>query len=225
MLLQLAFSFTALLTVVLFGRSCGFHRLTMIVVLGWMALQGAVAATGFYTVTDVVPPRFILMIAPVILAMVILFTTQNGKQWIDQMDLRWLTLLHIVRIPVEVCLHQLYVEGWIPEVMTYEGRNWDIVSGISAPIIFVLAFRNNQTNRMLLLVWNIICLVLLVNIVVHAVLAAPSPFQQLAFDQPNKAVLYFPFNWLPCAIVPMVLFAHLAAFRQLFKAPRFLADR
>lgn len=216
-LLQLAFSFTALLTVLLFVRASGFHRRTMLVILSWMALQAAIAATGFYTVITGVPPRFILMIAPVVLLMIVLFTTRGGKQWIDLMDLRWLTLVHIVRVPVELCLHQLYLEGWIPEVMTYEGRNWDILSGISAPLIFIWAFRNNQTNRKVLVVWNVICIALLLNIVAHAVLSAPSPFQQLAFDQPNKAVLYFPFNWLPSAIVPMVLFAHLAAFRQLRK--------
>jgi hypothetical protein len=36
-----------------------------------------------------------------------------------------------------------------------------------------------------------------------------------AFDQPNIAVLYFPFNWLPSCIVPLVLLSHLAAIRQL----------
>lgn len=217
MLLQLAFSFTALLTVLLFGKAIRFHRIALAILLVWMILQSIVAASGFYTVTNVLPPRFILMVAPPILTIGILFLTRSGKQWIDQMDLRWLTLLHIVRVPVELCLHQLYLEGWIPEVMTYEGRNWDILSGISAPLIFIWAFRNNQTNRKVLVVWNVICILLLLNIVVHAVLSAPSPFQQLAFDQPNKAVLYFPFNWLPSAIVPMVLFAHLAAFRQLRK--------
>jgi hypothetical protein len=41
------------------------------------------------------------------------------------------------------------------------------------------------------------------------------PFQQFAFDQPNIAVLYFPFIWLPSCVVPLVLLSHLAAIRQL----------
>ncbi|MEO8588376.1 MAG: hypothetical protein ABI432_03330 [Flavobacteriales bacterium] len=63
--------------------------------------------------------------------------------------------------------------------------------------------------------WNIACIGLLVNIVARAVLSAPFPFQQLAFDQPNIAVLYFPFVWLPCCVVPLVLLAHLATLRKL----------
>ena len=40
-------------------------------------------------------------------------------------------------------------------------------------------------------------LALLVNIVGNAILSAPFQFPQFAFDQPNHAVLYFPFIWLP----------------------------
>ncbi|HVF96549.1 MAG TPA: hypothetical protein VM871_04480, partial [Flavisolibacter sp.] len=38
-----------------------------------------------------------------------------------------------------------------------------------------------------------------------------------AFDQPNIAVLYFPFIWLPSFIVPVVLLSHLVCIRQLLK--------
>jgi hypothetical protein len=70
---------------------------------------------------------------------------------------------------------------------------------------------------MLLIAWNLLCLGLLINIVTLAVLSAPFPFQQLAFDQPNIAVLFFPFIWLPAFVVPAVLFAHLVCLRQLFR--------
>ena len=101
--------------------------------------------------------------------------------------------------------------------MTFEGRNFDILAGITAPLIAWLAFRGGKINRPLLIVWNIFALILLINIVVNAVLSFPSPFQQFAFEQPNLAVLYFPFQWLPSVIVPIVLFSHLASLWQLFK--------
>jgi hypothetical protein len=64
-------------------------------------------------------------------------------------------------------------------------------------------------------VWNIAALLLLVNVVTIAVMAMPSPMQRLALDQPNIAVLYFPFNWLPSVVVPIVLFSHLASLWKL----------
>ncbi|MDB6080057.1 MAG: putative transrane protein of unknown function, partial [Akkermansiaceae bacterium] len=51
-------------------------------------------------------------------------------------------------------------------------------------------------------------------------LSAPFPFQRLALDQPNVAILSFPFIWLPTFIVPVVLFTHLASIRQLARFDR-----
>jgi len=99
--------------------------------------------------------------------------------------------------------------------MTFEGRNFDIISGLTAPIIFYFGFIKKTLSNKILLIWNFICMGLLINIVTIAVLSAPFSFQKIAFDQPNIALLYFPFIWLPCCIVPVVLFSHLAAVRQL----------
>jgi hypothetical protein len=121
---------------------------------------------------------------------------------------------------VEIVLFFLFTYKTVPELMTFEGRNFDILSGITAPVIFYFAFIRQQLNRQILLIWNFICLGLLVNIVTNAILSAPFPFQQFAFDQPNIAVLYFPFIWLPCCVVPLVLLSHLAAIRQLLNYGR-----
>ena len=125
-------------------------------------------------------------------------------------------MLHVVRIPVEFVLYGLYVYKAVPELMTFEGRNYDIISGLTAPIIYYLGFVKKQLNTKILLIWNFICLGLLFNIVVHAVLSAPFPFQLFAFEQPNIAFLYVPFNWLPSCIVPLVFLSHLASIRLLF---------
>jgi len=102
--------------------------------------------------------------------------------------------------------------------MTFSGRNFDILAGITAPIIYFVCFRDSAiSNRLLLLIWNFISLLLLLNIVINAILSLPFPFQQFAFDQPNIAVLYFPFTWLPSCIVMAVLFSHLIAISRLAK--------
>jgi hypothetical protein len=99
--------------------------------------------------------------------------------------------------------------------MTFEGRNFDILAGITAPFVAYVGITKGKLNKSVLLIWNILCLGLLLNIVINALLSAPSPIQQFAFDQPNVAILNFPYSWLPTCIVPIVLFAHLAAIRQL----------
>lgn len=177
--------------------------------------QAILALGGFYLNTSTVPPRlFLFAVLPALLLVISLFVFAR-KSFIAPLPLKILTLLHIIRIPVELTLHALYENKMIPQIMTYEGWNFDILSGISAPVIFWLAFRGDKPNRPVLIAWNIFALLLLVNIVTIAILAVDSPVQRLAFDQPNRGVLYFPFIWLPAIIVPIVLFSHLASLYKL----------
>jgi len=213
--IPLAFMLTTVLTVVIFYKATHYSKPPMYTLIAWLGLQGAVALTGFYLDTGSFPPRFVLLILPALLGILLLFVTHRGRQFIDQLDLRTLTLLHIVRIPVELILLSLFIHKAIPELMTFEGRNFDILSGITAPIIYYFGFVKRTIGPRVIFIWNLISLGLLINIVANAVLSAPFPFQQFAFDQPNRAVLYFPFVWLPCCIVPLVLFSHLVAIRRL----------
>jgi len=180
----------------------------------WIFFQGYLAETGFYTVFDG-KPRFLLAVGPPLLLIVFSFVFRGSREFLGRISLPVLTLLSVVRIPVEFVIDWWYHAGLVPQLMTFEGRNFDIISGLTAPIIFFLAFRNGKINKPLLLGWNIVCLLLLINIVVNAVLSIPSPIQQQAFDQPNVAVLYYPFIWLPSVIVPAVLFSHVVSLWRL----------
>lgn len=181
-----------------------------------LIFQATISVTGFYKVTDSIPPRIMIFgIAPALLTIVGLFVF--SKDFILRLPLQTLTIIHIIRIPVELVLHWLYQNGQIPQLMTYEGVNFDILSGITAPFIYWLAFRGGKINKPVLLIWNFLALGLLLNIVIRALLSFPSPMQQFAFEQPNLAIIYFPFVWLPTVVVPIVLFSHLVSIRQLFK--------
>lgn len=215
--IRIVFVLTTFVTVFLFYKSANNTRIVLTVMLLWLIAQTMIAQTGFYTVTDSFPPRFLLLIVPPFLFILALFLTAKGKQFIDSLNVPMLTYLHVVRIPVELVLLWLFQQGKVPQLMTFEGRNFDILSGISAPVIAYLAFSVHKLNNRILLIWNVVCLLLLLNIVINAVLSVPFPFQKFAFDQPNIAVLYFPFVWLPSCIVPLVLLSHLVAIRRLTK--------
>ena len=185
----------------------------------WLLLQAVLTLNNSYNLdTTSFPPKIILTgILPAIITIIIAFSTQKGRQFIDSLPLKNLTYLNIVRIPVEIVLYWLFLNKTIPELMTFEGRNFDILAGITAPIIAYFGLTKTTLSRKTILLWNFICLALLLNIVINALLSAPSPIQKFAFDQPNIAILNFPFSWLPTFIVPIVLFGHLTSIRQLFK--------
>lgn len=192
-------------------------RQIIAIITAWLALQAILSYFGIYSNSlEAMPPRIVLVgILPPIIAILLLFNTRKGQVFIDRISMQMLTYVHLIRIPVEFVLYALFLNGAIPELMTFEGRNLDILAGITAPIVGFFGIAQSKMGKTSLLFWNFICLGLLLNIVVNAILSAPSPFQQFAFEQPNIAILYFPFSWLPAFIVPLVLFSHLAAIRKL----------
>ena len=185
---------------------------------GWVVLQSLLASLGLYSNhLDNFPLSILPLATPAILLIVILFMAPWGKSFLDSLSLECLTWISVVRIPVEIILFLLFLEKVIPEEMTFAGHNFDILAGLTAPIIAYLGIRKNKMGRLGLLVWNILSLILLLVIMGTAVLSAPFPIQQMGFDQPNIAVLHFPYCWLPSFIVPIVLFSHLASIRKLIK--------
>jgi len=189
----------------------------LIFLCAWLLISGMLALQGFFSNTNITPPRLMFGVGSAFLVIVILFINQSSRKLIDRLPLSILTYTNFVRLPVELVLYWLFIYKAVPELMTFEGRNFDILAGLTAPIIGYLFFTKKILSRKALLIWNFICLGLLINIVINAVLSAPFPFQKFAFDHPNVGVLYFPFIWLPMFIVPVVLFGHLVSIRQLLK--------
>jgi len=214
----IVFILTTALSIYLFYRAVNGLLGGLVILLAWLLLQTILSLSGFYEVYHSHPPRLIFLLLPPVIFIVLLFITGWGKRFIERLNPGTLTLIHIVRIPVELVLYGLFLQKQVPQLMTFAGGNYDIVSGLTAPFIYYFGFVKNRISRELMLGWNFICLGLLFNIVYRAVLSAPTPFQQFAFDQPNIAILHFPYVWLPACIVPLVLFSHISVIRQQLKA-------
>jgi hypothetical protein len=181
----------------------------------WIFFQALLGFNGIYQGTAF-PPRLVLFgLLPVLLLIAAYFIFFR-RNFIEKLPLKVLTLLSVIRIPVELVLFWLFQGGLVPESMTFEGRNFDILSGITAPLVYFLAFRGGTANRPLLIVWNLVALALLFNIVITAVLAFPAVNPALPVELQNRGVTYFPYVWLPTVVVPIVFFSHLASLWKLF---------
>jgi hypothetical protein len=195
--------------------------LVLIALTSWLVFQAVLTLNGVYkSGLSVGPPKIVLLgILPAILTISSLTATSAGRRFMDSLPLTNITWLNTVRVVVEVVLYWLFLNKAVPELMTFEGRNFDIIAGITAPVVAYFGLTKGLFSRRLILVWNLICLALLLNIVVNSFLSAPTPLQQFAFDQPNIALSYFPFSWLPTFVVPVVLLGHIVSIRQLLKRP------
>lgn len=210
----LSFIATALLTVWLFAKATGYSRLFFGLIGTWMVIQAILGFSGLYLDGYAEPPRFPLLILPPLLATIALIASPKGKEFMRQADIAQLTLIHTIRIPVEIILYILFVLKLIPIDMTFEGRNFDILAGLTAPIMYVL-YTRKKISSAVLTIWNFVALGLLINIIITAIFSAATPLQRFGFDQPNVAITYFPYVWLPSVVVPLVLLSHIISIRSL----------
>ena len=210
-MIQLSFLVTTLLFLLFFYLATGRNKRVLLVSIFWLILIGSFSLTGFFQNTNTVPPRFLIVLIGTIIFIVFLY-----KRLKTVIDYRKAMIVHALRIPVEITLYFLFLQNQVPEIMTLKGLNYDIIIGISALIFLILSqlFKINLRIKTFL-IWNIIGLLFLMNIVVIAIISAPLPIQQLSFEQPNIAVLSFPYILLPSFIVPIVILTHIISLKQL----------
>jgi hypothetical protein len=216
-LLDIAFIAITLITIAQFYNASNKAKLPLLLIVTWALLQLFVGLSGFYLDAMDLPPRFVLLIIPPLVTIIITLNTAKGKSFIAAMSQAKLTVLHSIRIPVELVLYGLACYKYIPIIMTFEGFNFDILAGISAVFIYYFGYVKQRLSPRALIVWNVVCVAFLLNIVTIAILAAPTQFQVFALNQPNVAIAYFPYVWLPSVVVPIVLFSHLVSINQLLK--------
>src|SRR6476660_2872168 len=163
--ISIVFTATTLLAVTFVYKAAHESKTTLTVISGWLLLQAALGLAGFYTNTNGLPARLAFLIMPPFIFIAVLFATRTGRRYLDGLDLKALSLLHVVRIPVEVVLFWLFMQKAVPRLMTFEGHNFDIISGLTAPFIYYFGFVRKVIGRKGLLLWNFMCLGLLINVV------------------------------------------------------------
>ncbi|HBS06374.1 MAG TPA: hypothetical protein DEA96_15505 [Leptospiraceae bacterium] len=179
-------------------------------VYGWLGLPERIIRAGY------LPLAVLPLLLPFTASGLALFCSAEGRRIIGGMSLTALTWIHSFRIVIEGVLFMGFLNlGGIPEEMTVFGRNPDIYVGLSAPLIAWL-YSRRWLPGWGLITWNLLSLGCLFNIVGVAILSMPTQFQMFGLDQPNVAVLRFPFILLPAFLVPVALLSHIYSFAHLF---------
>jgi len=197
-------------------RRAGWGSGTVVtVLLAYLAVPAVLARLGALDRYSPLPAPALLLLSGLTVGTVWLVFSRYGAKVAFTIPVASVALLQGFRIPVEWLLHRLYLEGAIPIQMTYSGRNWDIISGVTGLALGWFLRRGRRERRLLVLAWNVLGLALLVNIVTIAVLATPVPFRQFTDGPANLLPSTFPWVWLPSFLVQLALASRLLVFRQL----------
>ena len=179
----------------------------------WMAATWAAAASGILRQWNATPPPFGLLVVGIVGVAVALARGHYGWRLAAGLPIWTLVAIQGFRLPLELAMHTMYERGVMPAQMSYSGRNFDILTGISA-LLVAWAVAKGRAGRTLVLFWNVAGLLLLLNVVIVAILGTPR-FRYFGDDQLNVWVTYPPFVWLPAVMVAAALAGHLVIFRAL----------
>lgn len=216
-LLLFACTALALLAAWVWGilRSSG-PKLVPLTALGlWLAAIGVSGGFGFFERFDTLPPRLILVILPMLGVMAWLSFSKAGKGWATHFSSPFLMGVQVFRVAVEWFLYRAYAEGQLPVEMTFDGHNFDIVVGLTAPLAALLAYINAARFRRLLIGWNVSGMVILSVVVTHGVGGAPTRIQWLHLTPDNTLIGVFPYIYLPAFLVLSAYVLHILALRRL----------
>ena len=185
----------------------------------WLALIGALGASGALSSFDARPPRLMLVPLGAVVGLVILTRTATYRRLLEVASPSWPIAIQAMRVPIELGLWALFAAGRLPVHLTFEGRNVDVLVGLTAPVVAVALSRGWIGARAAAL-WNVASLGALANIVFMAITSLPGPLHLPWPGVPNTVVAEFPFVWLPGFLVPVALFGHVASLRQLLPGRR-----
>ncbi len=218
---SLIFGLTTLLTVFTFYKAAGSSEATLYVMAAWISLQTCISLSGFYAEAPAMQFRLLLVVMPPITLVAGLFLTKRGKAYLNRLDVHLLSIIHIVRIPVDLVIYWLFIARMLPYEATCGGGSLDIFAGFSAPVVYYFGMLKHWINWFGLFCWNILSMGLLVNLGVKSVLFAPCVFGEPGAGPTAGAVSYFPFVFLPSMMIPIILISHLAVIRKLIKVRGF----
>lgn len=190
-------------------------RLAGLALAGWLALTAVLADRGFFEDFYSLPPHMLLAIGPPLLALLALTFASRLDALLAALPRSWPVGAQAFRIVVELVLWRLAVAGVAPEIMTFTGRNVDILVGLSAPVVAYFCFVRRAWPERVAVWWNVAGIVILLNVVVHAQLSAPTRFRVFETEPPTTFIGDVPYIWLPAFLVPLAWLLHAISLRQL----------
>ena len=186
----------------------------LLLLAGWLLLLAALSLRGFFSDFTRLPPRLplaLLLPLPVVLWVV---STKGGKELLKHVPPQWIIYLQTFRIGVEIVLWLTVLRGLLPVQMSFEGRNFDVLSGLLAIPVGYYCFVKKTWPAWVVLLYNMGGLLLLLNVVAIAVLSMPTPLRVFHNEPANTLVVQFPFIFLPGVLVPLAYTLHIFSLRQ-----------
>jgi hypothetical protein len=179
----------------------------------WLFVVSAASYSGLLLPRGGPPLLFVLLVVSIFAVGVLIARSTVGDRLARGLPLAVLIGFQGFRLPLELAMHRAYTEGLMPIQMSYSGRNFDIVTGITATVL-AIALQVTHVPRWVIQAWNVLGLVLLFNILGVAIASTPM-FAYFGPERLNVWVMWMPYTLLPAVMVLAAWAGHLIVWRAL----------
>ena len=186
---------------------------TMMALTAWAVVISVLSLIGILSDFRTFPPKMLIALVIPLVAIVWAVRTKEVKEILLHTPPQSIIWIQSFRIVVEILIWRLFVDNLAPIQMTFEGRNFDILTGLTAVVVAILV-KNKKISSPLVIAWNFAGLAILVNIVTIAILSMPTPIRVFMNEPANTIVTKFPVVWLPALLVPLAYGLHFLSLRQ-----------
>ena len=186
--------------------------------ISWHIYVYAISQTGILTNFSFPPGFARLLVFPLLLFTIIFLTLNRNRAWISNIPGHWLIYVQTFRVAVEVLFVMSISRGILHKEMTIEGYNFDMIIGLTAPIVAFFSVQKKKWSLSIALLWNYLGLTVLASIIfiVFTSIYAPEWFGSSSVLLP-KAFATYPYNLVAGFLAPLAIFIHILSIIRLRK--------
>ncbi len=162
------------------------------------------------------PPRFVFfMILPAFLFTGIFIYRNQKSDWLQHIPKSWLIFIQSFRIAVETLFVFSVTAGILHPNVTIEGYNFDMILGLTAPLVGFLFLKKLISERVLV-IWNYLGLLILASVifVFMTTIFVPGIYGFESTPMPLEFTRY-PYTLVAGFLMPVAVFVHILSIVQL----------
>jgi hypothetical protein len=184
---------------------------TALTLIIWLTYVSLISLSGIFTIAAL-PPRIpLLLVLPAFVFFIYFFASRQFKAFIAHTPASWPVYFQSFRIIVELLIWGAFLNGILPKEASFEGYNFDIAIGITAPFIgYFIVAKGGSKNTGALLAWNFIGLITLV-IVVFILMSRSYFYCSFGLSESilARGLGVFPYTFLAGFFMPLAVFMHI----------------
>lgn len=224
-MLQLAFILLTIYVFIWFAKAINYSSTETSIVkrriirlglifLFWSGYTFLVGYFGILKDTSLPPKMPLLLVFPIFGLLIWFFTSKKASPYLKPIPIYIPLLFQSFRIFVELLIWWSYLKGLTAVEATFEGYNYEIVFGLSALIMGLLAFKN-MIGPKLIILWNVIGLSFLSVIVgIFVTLVYFPSIWGYENEIVNPEFLTFPYMYIPAVYMHVAVFTHVFSIIQ-----------